>query len=66
MLGGELAVYSSVTEYGSENSENDCRVEDDTDEMFGQFLIQNYKDNSSGCKDLCIELNSGRVIQAIL
>jgi len=61
---GYLDVYGSLAECGEANSDNECREEDDTDEMFGQFLVQNYKDNSKGYEDFCVLLKSGRIVQA--
>lgn len=60
--GNDITIYESVEELGEDNSDNDCRDEDDTDEAFGNFLIQAYKDGNSDT--LYIPLSDGSVIAA--
>ncbi len=56
-----IYVYSSVDELGNDNSDNGCREEDDTDYMFGSFLISAYKTgNSNGT--VYYLFNNGKVL----
>ena len=45
--GGDFTVYESLEELGEDNADNDCREKDDTDEEFGQYLIDAYHNGSS-------------------
>lgn len=63
-IGGDVILYESEAECGADHADNGCRDENDTDEGFCRFLAENYKDNYSGPRDICIILNSGRVLMA--
>lgn len=60
--GADVAFYESVEELGALNEDNGCRETDDTDETFGQFLIQAYK-NGNSSTTIFIELSSGRIME---
>ena len=62
--GGDICIYESEAECGADNADNGCREEDDTDEGFCEFLADNYLNNYSTPKDICIILKSGRVVMA--
>ncbi len=55
---GEFTYFDSVEELGA--VDNDLKEEDDTDESFGEFLINAYKDGNS--RDVIYELSNGKVI----
>lgn len=63
--GFALEQFKSVRELGSYNDDNDHyeRFGGD-DALFGQFLLDAWKDSDS-LYDFCLELPSGKVIQAI-
>lgn len=58
--GNDLTFYDSVEELGEDEEDNGCRDEDDTDEDFGEFLIQAFKDGNSST--FYYEFSSGKVI----
>lgn len=57
---GDLTFYDSVEELGEDNADNGTREPDDTDESFGQFLIQSYRDGNSA--DVYFEFADGKVV----
>lgn len=61
---GDIEIYNSVEELGEDHTDNGCREEDDTNESFGRFLLQTYKDGQSDT--LYFELKDGTVISAVL
>lgn len=60
---GDILVFESMQECGENNIHNGCRT-DESDEEFCQFLFNNYVNNYSDVEDICIILESGRVVQA--
>jgi len=60
----DIVIYESAEELGEDNKDNGCREDDDTDESFGYFLIQSYKDGHSNT--LYFQFNDGQIIAAPL
>ena len=55
-------LYESIEDLGEDNWDNEDRKEDDTDESFGMFLINAYKDGNS--KSIYYLLDNGMVFSA--
>lgn len=51
----EYYLYENVEELGADNSDNECRDEDESDEEFGEFLLHVPGTNY-------FELESGRIL----
>ena len=62
--GNDLVIYDSIGELGEDNKENACREEDASDEAFGYFLLQAYKQGHSNT--LYYQFNDGEIIAVSL
>lgn len=60
--GNDFVFYENTEELGADHRENGCRESDDTDESFGLFLLQSYKDGNSNT--LYFEFSDGRILAA--
>lgn len=60
--GNDFVFYENTEELGADHRENGCRESDDTDESFGLFLLQSYKDGNSDT--LYFEFSNGRILAA--
>lgn len=60
--GNDFVFYKNTEELGADHGENSCRESDDTDESFGLFLLQSYKDGNSNT--LYFEFSDGRILAA--
>lgn len=64
IMGNNIEFYDSVSAFGEDRSDNGCREDDDTDESFGLFLIQAYKDGQS--QEILAEMPDGKVLSLSL
>lgn len=60
--GNDYVFYENAEELGADYEENGCRESDDTDESFGVFLLESYKDGNSNT--LYFKFSDGRILAA--
>lgn len=59
-----LEIYEDLEDLGR-NADDGCRDDDDTDESFGEFIVQAHTDGNEVGKSALLELSTGRYLMAV-
>jgi len=59
--GSTVVIYDSVSDLGEDNQDNGCRESDDTDESFGEFLLEAYKQGQTN-DVVYFEFTDGKIL----